>query len=954
MGSAGLSQVHLMFQFPIHKGWSNRGALHRRRRRSLLWTFLHKNPTCRFSVFLFLLAFLILPLNLPAQSSRSQPRKPNPAGSKGSTQSAPSQLIGNFKSREDHGSYSKVIYRNDLVLVVKEQHATPLASLTLILKIPDLQPTAENELLLRVAALNVFPAIGLPEASNGESSIYSLGAIPRLRVFPDRIEWTVTFPAENIQKIYPLVAQRLLKSEPSSGLVTSILKSLPRTEHQDDRDIEGRELFILAGYPSALTVPSESSPDLLNSLKQFQTRTLQAQQIILSMVGDFDREKVIQKVGEYFLAIPAGESKKKASGASSDSAAALRYALVPSMDGMAGLDLYFPSKSSPNATHAILSSLLANGEMSFLKHDLIYQRALVSSLSARSRGINGESFFSLHFSCPPENLDQATVYLQARLRQFASTPPSDDEMVRARRQFDLTWNLTNQAPSEVSRNLAEYESGRGYLAYTSVLSDIEKVTAQEVNRAASDLFSLSHAMAFERWPLAPGSRTYTPETYRDFIDLAVPRALAKLGKKVEQASANLPETSGRPAPQGSNLDRSELKAAAWNKYSILRGPNVFVREFHLAPLVTIEVLYPGGQFLEANDNAGMTALSVLSSIQSVKDKTHDELWFQLESLGATLLPIVENEVFGYALIVPPVTAPACIDLLLEMLLEPRFTPEDVAASKLRILEQFQSQLDSPRAFASDRLQATFFNYAELYPPLNQRIANVRKSSEKEVSAWWNRIQKDVQPTLVILGDTEGTEYVAPFARKLSSSKWNQFTFEPLKSIKAPKLPALTQESSQHTSSPILMLGFAGPNFAGSDADAIEIGNWLFRGVFGHSRVTEFYYLRYFEGDREVSGGDPSVLANQSVRQMSALLANDAALLTAQKMWQTDTSLRDLDLVLKGLNFYRRSLYSPDIEALGKAEQATALMTLPQLREALNSIFQPQNMMVCFVTPSGSH
>ncbi|MGB7624026.1 MAG: hypothetical protein WBN92_16895, partial [Terriglobia bacterium] len=156
-----------MFQFQIHKGRLKGDLLIRRRRNSSPWTFLHNNPARHFSVFLFCLAFLTLPLNLPAQSSRSQPRKPNPAGAKGSTQSAPSQLVGNFKSREDHGSYSKVIYHNDLVLVVKEQHATPLASLTLFLKVPDLQPTAENELLLRVAALSVFPAIGLPEAANG-------------------------------------------------------------------------------------------------------------------------------------------------------------------------------------------------------------------------------------------------------------------------------------------------------------------------------------------------------------------------------------------------------------------------------------------------------------------------------------------------------------------------------------------------------------------------------------------------------------------------------------------------------------------------------------------------------------------------------------------------------------------------------------------------------------------
>jgi predicted Zn-dependent peptidase len=941
-----------MFQCDIRNRQSSRDFLFGRQLGSLPGKpRFDKKPPLRLSMVLFLVVIFFLPMTLPAQSTRKQPRKPGASSSKESTQPTLSRLIGNFKSREDHGAYSKVVYRNDLVLVVKEHHATPLAALTVRWKIPGLSPSAENELMLRLAALTVFPVIEMPEETHAEGSVYSLGGIPHLSVFPDCIEWTVTFPAENIQKIYSLVAQRLLKMDPSPELVSSALKALTRAEQGSNQGLENRELFIIAGYPPSSTVLSESSPALLNSLKQFLYRALQAQQIILSIAGDLDRENVIQRVGDTFLSIPAGESKKKATGSTPDLTTGLRYVLTPSTDGMAGLDLYFPSKSAQASTAKILSSLLVDGEMSFLKHDLVYQRALVSSLSAHSLEVNGERFFSLHFSSPPEDFDQATVYLMARLRQFTSTTPSDDEMLRARRQFNLEWDLTHQSPSGVSQDLAEDESGRGYLAFTSVLSDIEKVTAQEVNRAASELFSLDHAVAIEHWPLAAGSRLYTSETYRDFIELAVPRALTKLGKKVEQAGANLPATGGT-APYAGNLDRSQLKAAEWTKYSILRGPSVFVSEFHVTPLVTIEVLFSGGQLLESNDNAGMTALSVLSSIQSLKDKTHDELWFHLESLGATLSPIVEDDVYGYALTAPPATAAACIDLLLEMLLDPRFTPEDVSASKARILEQFQSQLNSPWGVASDQLKTTFFSHTQMYPPIKQRLTNVRKASEKEALAWWNRIQKDVQPTLVILGDTEGTEFVAPFARKLSSSKWNQTILEPLSSIKTPKLPALAQESSQNTLSPLLMLGFGGPGFGAPNADVIEVGNWLFSGVFDHTHVSEFYYLRYFEGDRAGSAGDPSVIASQSVRQMSALLGNDTALRNAQQMRQTGLSLRALDPILKGLNFYRRSLHSPDVEALRKAEQATSQMTLPQLREVLNSIFQSQNMMVCFVTPSG--
>ena len=941
-----------MFQFIIFNGQSKRRPISAGRRPSSGHEYsIHRDPHHRVFLSCLMFACMIIPAGLPGQSAPPRLRKPGTPAAKEPAQPTPSRLIGNYKSREDHGPYSKVIYRNDLVLIVKEHHATPLASLTLLLKIPGLAPTAENELLLRVAALTLLPSNEPLETNGTESSFSSLGGITRSTVTPDRMEWTVTFPAEAIQKIYPLVVQRLLKTEPSPELVTSALKTLSRPEGMNDRSAGGRELFILMGYPAPISVPSEATPDLLTSLKQFLTHSLQASQMIVSVVGDFDRERVIQQVGEHFLRLPEQPSKPKATPVPISPTPGLQYTLLQSTDGLAGAGFYFHSKPAWTPTFAVLSSLLARGEMSSLRHDLMYQRALISSLSAEGLQVDGENFFAVHFSCPSEALDQATVYLLARLRQITSAAPSDDEMLRARRQFTLAWELANRAPSAVSERLAEYEAGRGYLAYTTVLSDLDKVTAEEVAGAANGLFTLDTAHAIERWPMALASRPFTPASYRDFVDLAVPRALNKIGKKAEQGSANLPASPERSAPYVGNLDRSQLKAEPWNKYSILRGPNVFVNEFHLSPLVTIEVLYPGGQFFESNDLAGMTALAVWSSIQSTKDKTHDELWFQLESLGATLVPLVKNDLFGYALTAPPSTAPACIDLLLEMLLEPRFSTEDVAAVKLQLLEQLQSQLESPRSFAADKLRTSFFSHTDLYPSLAKRMATVRKATEKDMADWWERIQKDIQPTLVILGDTQGTEYVAPFARKLSSSKWKPGSFEPLSTIKTPKLPAMVQDSVQTALSPLLMMGFHGPAFGAPETDVIEIAKWLFKDVFNHPRVTEFFYLRSFEGDRDERPGDPTALANQALRQMSALLASNSAVPAAQKMWQTDRKLQDLDSVFKGLSFFRRSFGSPDVESAGKAEQTASQMTAPQLRDALTTIFQPQNLLACYVTPS---
>jgi|GEM_PF-4747484 len=913
-----------------------------------------RRSSSRVFLFIFLLASLTSPPRLFAQSTRQRSRQSPTTRTAESAQPVSPRLLGPYKSREDNGPYVQVVYRNDLILIIKEHHATPLASITVLVKVPELPPNAENELLLQIAALTIFPSSEDVESAPPDSSIQAMGGITTTAVTPDRLQWTLTLPAESIPKAYPLIVERLAAVEPSPSLVASALKHLSRIEAFGDSNDSSQEVFLLAGFPSTIAVPSEVSQDLLNSFRQFLKRVLQASHMVVSIVGDIDREKTIQRVGENFLALPAGESKPKMNPPTSNPTAGLHYALLRSTDGQAALSLYFPAKSAYDPAFAILSSLLVRGEMSHLRHDLISQKALISSLSAHSLVVEGENYLTIHFSCPPENLDEASVYLIARLRQFASAAPSDDEILRARRQFALAWSAENRAPATISQTLAEYEAGPGYMSYMSMPARVEKVTAQELYGTTSDLFSLDHIYGIEHWPFNPASRSFNADTYKDFLSLAVPRAVSKIGKRVEQASANLPPIKERPSPYLGNFDRSQLKEAPWNKYAILRGPTVYVSEFHLSPLVTFEVLYPGGQFFESHDSAGMTALTVMSAIQSTQSKTHDELWFQLESLGATLLPIVKDDLFGYALIIPPSTASAGIEVLLEMIQEPHFSPDDVATAKSRLVENLRSQLMSPRTFAEDKIKTTFFSHTDLYPTLNAQIANIQKATEKEVSAWWTRIQKDILPTLFILGDTEGTEFVAPFARKLSSSTWRAPALEPLTSIKTPKLPVLLQEPRENAQFPLLTLGFAGAGFGTTSSDAIEVGQWLFSDVFDRTRVSEFHYLRFFEGTRMESGEVASGWTDQVVKQMSKALANDAAIISARKRWQTDSILRDLDPVLKGFSFFRRSLFSPDVDFANKTEQTIAQMPVAQLREALLAVFTPQNMIACLLVPQVAH
>lgn len=913
---------------------------------------LKRDHYFRFTFFLATLGFIQISSSLLlCQNHPPDLRRLNTLPNKERIQSVSQRFSGGFKSREDHGPFSKIVFSNDLTLIVKEHHATPLVALTVLVKLPNLPPSEESELLLRLVAFKIFPFEPGSSITVGESSIKNLGGLASIKITPDFLEWTVALPAENLPRAYPLLLRGITAAELDKSTWVEDLKNWSSAAGPASASPD-RELFVLAGYPSTFRPPADVSPSFYEKLQQFLKHNLVAPQIVLTVVGDVDREVVIRQVGTTFANLPTGQPRAQPSPPLQPREVGFEYKILPAVNGQAELGVYFPSTSVSAATLSTLSGLLVLGEMSALGQTLISRRGVVASLWAEENVVIGQNYFSVHLRCPRENLDEASVYLFARLRQFSGMTPTEDEILRARKQYVLAWHLDNRSAISISQRLAEYEAVGGSSFYVRTLTDLEKVTVAEVKKAASDLFTLDHATVIEHWPSGNGiaARTFTTETYRDFIALALPRAITKLGKKTEQSGTNLRPIKASPSPYVGNFDRTQLKASTWNRYSILRGPAVYVNEFHLSPLVAILALYPGGKMFESVEHVGMTALTVRSAIQSIKSRTHDELWFELEASGATLLPLVQDDLFGYVLISPPSSATAGIDILLEILLEPQFSPDDIAFAKAQVMNQLRSGLESAPDFANDRIKSVFFSHTNLYQSMSQQVSQIRRATEKNVADWWNHLQKDIPPTLVILGDTEGTELVAPFARKLSSSKWRSATPVSLDSIKTPTRPFLIQDSFEGIDEPQMTFGFAGPSLAAANTDAIQVGQQLFSTLFGKSAVDEFYYLRFFVGTSGDVKGSALNFSSYIAKQMEALVANDAAVSNSQKVLRTQRILEDLDPIANGLNFYRRSLYAQDVDSVSKSEQMIFQMPVSQLREVLASVFNSQNMIRCILTP----
>src|SRR5262249_55539940 len=154
-----------------------------------------------------------------------------------------------------------------------------------------------------------------------------------------------------------------------------------------------------------------------------------------------------------------------------------------------------------------------------------------------------------------------------------------------------------------ARVLARYEDLGGWKRVNEYVSRLRKVSPADVLRVARKYLDPGRAALVELLPENSEARALSAEsvegTIRDLLAVAVAEDLAAEEKETRPALV-VPEAPA--AFRASEVRRGMVKA------SVLRGPELFIREDHTAPVIDLGLFFPGGKLAEKPEHAGVTAL----------------------------------------------------------------------------------------------------------------------------------------------------------------------------------------------------------------------------------------------------------------------------------------------------------------------------------------------------------
>lgn len=226
---------------------------------------------------------------------------------------------------------------------------------------------------------------------------------------------------------------------------------------------------------------------------------------VLTIAGDFDPDRAIALVQEYFGPAERKEVPAFAAAEPGPPTAGKREIIQDKNANTLGLGWGYripPFRSKDHYALELAAAVLADGESSRLHSKLVRDRALLQSISAWTDDRRGPDKFAL-FGVLTEKAKLADVEraLGEAIEALQKAPPSSAELVRAKNRLKHAFAFGLQSNLIRAQKLGEYETFFGDARLlTRELQAYLEVTEKDVQRVATEHLVADHRFVVEVRP----------------------------------------------------------------------------------------------------------------------------------------------------------------------------------------------------------------------------------------------------------------------------------------------------------------------------------------------------------------------------------------------------------------------------------------------------------------------
>ena len=752
------------------------------------------------------------------------------------------QIVEPYTFREDQGQTTKVILKNGLTVLVREQQAMPLVSISTYVKAGYFDEDDRISGISHVIEHMFFKGTEKRHVGEIARETHGLGGYLNASTYYDRTVYHTEVPAENFKKALEIQADALWNSTYDA---TELKREIEVVLQENNRKLDNpgavasEKLYGTAFEQHRMRRWRIGTPEGLRALTRddvvaYVKKYYRPSNIILSVAGQVDIEETIAEVVKLYGSVPDdGTAIERDNGPAEPDQAAPRYSWQrgPIEQNHIAVGFHTPGVLADDSRALeVLGGIMGEGRASVLNQYVRDEKGLITSGSAGLMAFRDLGLFEIDFETG--NPLDAEIGVLAEVENIKKYGVTKEQVARAKALIAQNHYHELETVGGLAQDIAYWEALGDWKKAQAYLGAIQKVSADDVVRVAKKYLTIENLSAFEYLPESV-TRSLTVDDYRQEV-------LEQVAGAMEQrAIQELPVTAAIPAGDES-ITHDLVKPV--QKRSILRGPDVYIIEDHRLPLVSFGLFYPGGRLYESAKNAGITELMLRTAIRGTKRFNSEDIARRLENAGARIQVVNEPDFFGFIVDGLSGKMDQALEILVDILQQPTFQDDDLEREKALQLARIKRLRENNFGYPMSLFMQTLFDDHAYGRTSIGTEAVVKSITKEDLQGWFKTNQRSLVPTIVIAGDTQGTGLVAPLADVLTNEDLHE---REIASLPSPNLKAETKETVEAATrqQTALVYGFPGTARSGNDRYALVVLENIVSGLDG----------RFFDAIREKQG-----------------------------------------------------------------------------------------------------
>ncbi len=731
---------------------------------------------------------------------------------------------------------TRAVLRNGMTVLVNEHKMHPVVSIQIFVSagIVDEPPDSPGIAALLAALVNRFE----PDKAGGNlrNNARILGALIENETDYGHTRFEINAPASQWKKALQAQFNSLMGASFDQETIEAekILIIEEANENIDDVSVFAQESLMELGFGSSKIgkwnslLKSDLGLVSREKLAVFHKRMYVPERMVLVVSGDIRAGEVLNEAvrlyGDLKAAGNAGSGSIKASQGDFNYRAIRGEIPLPHLL----FGFHAPEVNSRDyPAFEVLHAILGLGNGSVLSAGLRdRKRVILDGKTELSTG-PGFAYLTIKVKTMPQDIDRSEIAVLTELELIKRKAPTATDMERAWSQLERDYRKQIETVSGRARSLAKFESRGDWKRIDRYISELRSVRPEDVRRAAVKYLRLENCSLVEYLPSKEEIGNRTGDSVRNTLEaLLVPAA------DQEESLRERETVLAIEMPQ----DKSEFKFSQiqypFKIASVLRGPEIYIREDHTAPLIYTGMFFPGGRLSETEDNAGITNLLVRMMLQGSEKKSVDRFHRQLEIYGGQLSPVVADDYFGFYFSIVSKNFGEGFKLLMEAVETPALDPDVLERQKMLMTVEALQPVSWRNRVENSINSGLFGDFPYSRADLGSE-KSVRNINLESLNAWYDRYVKNRKPVVVIVGDTEGTSLANYFVRHFSGSRFQETEIPDRYANPLEKTETI--ETTWDKSRSLVSLGFQAPPVGDVDRPAVEV----LQSYFGH--MGRLYY-----------------------------------------------------------------------------------------------------------------